>query len=135
MPPRSKREPSVIADDPQTRGAEESETLPVPDIEALREEDAAMLGTDDDWGPPIEVADGISVPTDSTDAIVGDNASVESMLTYKEVSITELFSDGTRGIRLFLGKPTQGTFDVMRARSKGVGVVIEADSASVEYRK
>lgn len=134
MPPR-KSQPTENAADLETRGAEESETLPVPDIEALREEDAAMIGTDDDWGPPVEVVDGIPVPPDSTDAIVEDNASVESMLTYKEVSITELFSDGTRGIRLFLGRPTPGTFDVMRMRSKGVGVVIEADGASVEYVK
>lgn len=131
MPPR-KSQPTENAADLETRGAEETETLPVPDFDATGiGDDSFFLGG---MGQPMPDPS-ITAPPDSTDAIVEDNASVESMLTYKEVSITELFSDGTRGIRLFLGKPTMGTFDVMRARSKGVGVVIEADGASVEHRK
>ena len=141
MSPRSKREPTVIADDPESRGAGEVETLPVPEFDVR--DFVSFDATPEEHERAKETAKALiegrignyKPPTDSTGTLLGDNATVESMLAYKEVSVTELFEDGSRGIRMYLGKPSFDTFDVMRRRSKGIGVVIEAEGVSVEHVK
>lgn len=121
--------------DLEIRAAGETENLPVYIPDEMIED-----GNPLDWEQTDDVVsvvatpiDGDLVTSDSTGTTPSYSSSVESMLAYKEVSVTELFEDGSRGHRMYLGKPSLDTFNLMRKRSKGVGVVIEADGAAVEY--
>lgn len=106
--------------DPDPRGAELSEIQPVVNCAVLHL-DGPCPGY-----PHPETAPSITVPPDSTEEPPQEKDLLAIILTCKQVSVTELTETG-RGMRLYLGKPSMGTFENMLRRSKGRGVVIEPD--------
>lgn len=118
--------------DPQSRGAEETE------IQPQFINDATSPFVNDATSPFYNRVDGITVPSDSTEDEPQEKELLAIILASKYASVTELTEEG-RGLRLYLGKPSMGTFETMLRRSKGVGIVIEPDprqeGVAVEWRK